>query len=156
MTDYAIAGPSTISPEIFREALVHRDSPVQNISGEAYAICVEWQINPACALGFFVNESNAGTAGAAVQTKNWGNLRAGPGAMRDEGGFAGYASFLVSLNYWSRLLRGPLYEGSGLTTVSAVTPRYAPSGDANDPTHYAEVVNGLVAEWETLSQGSAG
>lgn len=150
MTDYRIASAPTILPGIFRNALAHRNSPVMWLADEAFNLCTEWGVNPAVALGFFVHESNAGTQGAAVATRNWGNLRAGPGEIDQTSGFARYASWLVGLNDFCKLLRGPLYEGAGLLTVSQVTPRYAPSADANDPTAYASAVNALCATWESL------
>ena len=155
MTDHAIAGPATISPGIFQSALLHRKSPATDSAAVLYRIALAWGVNPAVALGFFVNESSAGTAGTAVKTRNWGNLRMGPGELGQAGGFATYADWTVSLNDWCKLLRGPLYEGAGLLTVSQVTPKYAPSDDANDPVRYAAVVNFLVQEWATLSGGEA-
>lgn len=156
MSDHPITAPSTIKLDLFLAVLEHRNSPVFMLGTEAYAICERWDVDPAVALAFFVHESGAGTQGAAVQTRNWGNLRIGPGELDGAGiklyaGFASYASWLVGLNDWCKLLRGPLYEGSGLTTVSKVTPRYAPSADANDPQAYAEAVNAMVEEWKALS-----
>jgi flagellum-specific peptidoglycan hydrolase FlgJ len=156
MTDYAIAGPATISLQIFTAALAHRQSPVAPLADEAYCISERWGVNPAVALGFFVNESSAGTVGIATSTRNWGNLRDGPGATHIYQGFAWYVSFLVSLNDWCKLLRGPLYEGAGHKTVSQVTPVYAPGSDNNDPIRYAAVVNFLCSEWESMSQPKGG
>lgn len=152
MKDYTIAGKPTITPNVLRLALEHRHSPVQPEYLEIVQICLRWGVNPAVALGFFVNESSAGTAGAAVATLNWGNLREGPGQIKEQGGFGYYASFLVSLNDWCKLLLGPLYAGAGLLTVSQVTPKYAPGSDNNDPIRYAAVVNFLCTEWEAMSQ----
>lgn len=151
MKDYSIAGIPRISNQMFLAALEHRNSPVTKFAREAYAILHAWGCDPAVGLGFFVHESGAGRAGAAVEHLNWGNLRSGPGMLRQVDGFALYASWLVSLNDWCALLRGPLYEGAGLLTVSEVTERYAPSADGNDPHGYAYAVNLMCAEWERLS-----
>lgn len=114
-------------------------------------MCLAWEVDPAVALAFFVVESRTGTAGRARTSLNWGNLRAGSGALRVRDGFAEYASWVVSLNDFCKLLRGPLYEGAGLRTVRQVTPRYAPRADGNDPQAYADAVCQLVALWERLS-----
>lgn len=147
MADHPIAGPPTITRETFTEALDHRHSPARPEADLLWETCLCWGVNPAVALGFFVHESSAGTAGIAVQTRNWGNLRAGYGAYKQASGFAWYSCWVVGLNDWCALLRGDLYERAGLGTVSQVTPRYAPSADANDPVEYAEAVNALVDSW---------
>ena len=156
MRDYPIVGPPTINRRLFRQALENRDSPVTPLADEAYNICLAWGVNPAVALAFFVHESNAGTRGAAVRTRNWGNLRRGPGQLRVahtgvSGAFGVYASWLVSLNDFCKLLTGPLYAGAGLRTVSAVTPKYAPAADRNNPTTYAAAVNEMIARWEQMT-----
>ncbi|MDR7534689.1 MAG: glucosaminidase domain-containing protein [Armatimonadota bacterium] len=157
MRDYPIQGSPTISRRLFRQALENRDSPAAPLADEAYNICVAWGVNPAVALAFFIHESNAGTKGAAVRTKNWGNLRRGPGQLREahtgvSGAFGVYASWLVSLNDFCKLLTGPLYAKQGLTTVSKVTPKYAPAADRNNPAVYAAVVNQMISQWELLTK----
>ena len=158
--DYTIVGPSTISLRVFRDALLHHSSPAivdlenthitLDLADELYDVAVAWGVNPAVALAFFVHESSMGTEGYAKQTKNWGNLRAGPAEMKNDGRFAYYSSWLVGLDDFCRLLTGPLYVKGGLDTVSKVTPRYAPSADANDPAQYAKAVNEQVAIWEAM------
>ena len=148
---YKIAGPPTIAKEIFRRALANRRSPALPLSDEAYDVCVGWGVNPAVALAFFVHESQAGTTGYARATKNWGNLRQGPGQRFNDGKFAYYVSWLVGLNDFCKLLRGSLYEGSGLRSVSQVLPRYAPTADNNNPQGYARAVNQMCEIWERLS-----
>lgn len=146
--DYAIMGPSTIKPQIFDAALAHRNSPAADIGPELYDIFIRWGVNPSVALGFFMHESNLGTAGIAKDSLNWGNLRAGPAAMTYHQGFAFYSSFAVSADDWARLMVGSgLYVKAGLVTVSMVTPRYAPTADNNNPRQYADAVNAQVAIW---------
>lgn len=149
--DYKLVSASTISKDVFQRALNNRKSPVRALSDEAYDVCVGWGVNPAVALGFFVHESGAGTKGYAVVTKNWGNLRAGPGQRFNDGAFAYYVSWLVGLNDFCKLLRGPLYEGAGLKSVAKITPRYAPTAANNNPQGYAAAVNQMVETWERLS-----
>ena len=160
VADQPIVGPSTISLNVFRQALIHYNSPAvvdmenthisTDLADELYDVAIAWGVNPAVALAFFVHESGAGTQGYARQTKNWGNLRSGPAELKNDGAFAVYSSWLVALDDFCRLLVGPLYVKGGLTTVSQVTPRYAPSADANDPAAYAAAVNAQVAVWEAM------
>jgi flagellum-specific peptidoglycan hydrolase FlgJ len=149
--DYLIASKPTISEAVFTLALQHRQSPVSGMAEEAHDVCVQWGMNPAIALAFFIHESGAGTQGIARLTQNWGNLREGKRAHHHASGFAWYSNFLSSLDDFCDLLLGPLYAGSGLLHVSEVTPRYAPSSDQNDPAAYAVAVNQMVATWQTLS-----
>lgn len=156
MKEYLIASAPTISLDVFQRALEYRRSPVAPQAAEAYAICVERGVNPAVALGFFVHESNCGTAGRAVETHNWGNLRMGrgPRAVRNADGFAWYTDWLDGLRDFCERLRGPVYEGAGLLTVSQVVPKYAPPEDHNKPDIYIEAVNRLCAVWERMSGGA--
>lgn len=148
--DYEIQSEPTMSVGDFQSALIHRMSPVAKYALESWDICVRHGINPAVALATFIHESNAGNQGIATETLNWGNLRSGPGEYKNENGFAYYASFLISLNDYCLLMKGSLYAGSGLKTVSQITPRYAPSADNNDPSGYAYAVNSMCQQWETM------
>ena len=163
MADYTAKSSPRISRAIFRQALVNRSSPAgeiymsecehpQEMADELYNICVAWEVDPAIALAFFVHESTAGTRGYARKTKNWGNVRLPiHGALRDDGSFAYYSSWAVSLNAFCKLLRSRIYEGAGLKTVGQIIPRYAPAADNNVPALYIAAVNNMVATWERLS-----
>jgi hypothetical protein len=159
--DYPIMGLPTITVKVFRDALAHRNSPAidgnnAGIANILYDVCIAWNVNPAVALAFFLHESNMGREGYATKTKNWGNLRSGKAELKNDGQFAYYSSWVVGLDDWCRLITGDLYVGAGLTTVSKVTPRYAPSADSNDPTQYADAVNAQVAAWEQVSNEASG
>lgn len=156
MADYAIRSTPTITRAIFAQALANRHSPAAPLADAAYGVCEQWAVNPAVALAFFVHESGAGTKGVAARSRNWGNLRKGRRAKSHSEGFAYYTNWLSSLDDFCGLLRGPLYEGAGLKTVSKVTPRYAPSADGNNPVAYAANVNELVAAWAKLSDVEGG
>ncbi len=152
MSDHRIAGHPSISPAQFRKVLADYRSPALPISDECYMTCTHWGLDAAVALAFFLHESSAGTQGAARKTLNWGNLRSGPGQMDNDGQFAYYASWVVGLNDWCKLLRGSLYEGADLKTVSQVIPRYAPRSE-NDVAAYVSAVNGMVDQWMVPTKG---
>jgi|SRR5579864_1098317 len=160
--DYALVGPATISREIFFEALVHRASPAvvdlttkkinEQRSDALYSIILAYGMDPNVALSQFLHESGMGTAGEAVRTKNWGNLREGPLAGGTINGFAVYKSWYDSLDdYCWTLTEGGLYYPA-IKTVSQMTPKFAPSSDSNDPIAYAKAVNQQCAIWEALTE----
>jgi len=108
-------------------------------------------IDPAFALAIFWNESNFGRAGTASSTRSLGNLRCIPDAACWNG-YAAFSSWQDGYTAFYKLISGPLYAGSGLTTPEAIIPKYAPSGDGNSPSHYISVVESAVSLWR---QGKA-
>lgn len=145
-----------ISIEQFRRVLSKYQSPATSVSEELYKVAVEEGIDPAVALAFFVHESSAGTKGltATNDLRNWGNVRtpevAGAGVVIQipgRGGFVMYRTWQDGLRDWCKRIKGPKYAGAGLLTVEAITPKYAPSSDANNPARYAQAVREMVASW---------
>lgn len=148
-----IVSPPRITDDVFVDVLQRAQSPAAEGAATLYAVCVSYGVDPAVALAFFAHESSYGRQGKAVQTRNWGNLRAGPRAYQiapvggSGGPFAWYRSWRESLEDFCVLLRGPAYEGAGRTTVATVVPRYAPSSDGNRPAAYIKAVETLVVAW---------
>jgi len=139
-----------ITEATFTRVLEGARSPAAAEAAACYAACVAAGCDPAVALAFFGHESTYGTAGLAVRTKNWGNLRRGRrGVVRPTatGPFAFYATWTDSLRDWCDLLAGPVYAGDGLHTVGQILPRYAPSSDGNAPARYAQAVCDSVNRW---------
>lgn len=155
-----IQAPPRISPAVFAEVLTRAGSPAapENTGGALYQIPLAHGLDPAVALAFFQHESTYGTAGLAVQTRNWGNLRRSPtgrGQVREipgRGPFAHYRTWADSLHDWCALMRGPLYLGAGRATVAQIVPVYAPSSDGNRPAAYVAAVERSVAAWEIVSR----
>jgi hypothetical protein len=145
-----IQAPASISPATFRAILLAADSPAAPEAFVCYEVIRARGIDPGVALAFFAHESSYGTAGAATQTRNWGNLRRGRRAYRvaavpgSSGSFAWYRSWATGAEDWADLLLGPIYIGAGRTTVETVLPVYAPSSDDNDPAGYAATVRALL------------
>ena len=48
---------------------------------------------------------------------------------------------------WFELISSLYIKQWHLTTVPAILQRYAPSGDGNNPSHYAQVVESGVSLW---------
>ncbi len=159
--DYYVRDQATISRPRFAEALAAAPrSPVADSAGQLYDCCVQYGVNPAVALAFFVKESNRGTAGVAVQTLSWGNQRR---AWRPEraigtlttqwGPFARYVSWLDSLADWCELLLSDVYQGEGRTTVRSVLPKYAPTSENNTALYIQQTLD-RITRWKDSAPAS--
>jgi hypothetical protein len=136
-----------ITPVRFARALHDAHSPAINAT-TLYLICVNAGIDPAVALAFFQHESSYGTDGAAVHTRNWGNMRRGEGRQaKESGGWAWYITWEASLTDWCAYIKRRYVE-RGLTTVEQAIPIYAPSSDHNKPDRYIAAVRASVAQWQ--------
>jgi hypothetical protein len=145
---FDVRGRPTVSVGLINRVLAEYGSPMAGEGEQLYQLGVKYGIDPAYCLAFFINESDAGTRGEAVLTHNLGNIRAVPGAASLDG-FRYYATWPEGAEDWYRLI-GHTYVGQwGLTTVSAIIPVYAPSGDSNDPAAYINNVEQMVSTWRT-------
>jgi len=139
------SAPSVDVPTIER-ILRSYGSPAVDAAEAMYTLGVQYGIDPAFCLAFFIHESTAGTAGVARVTKSVGNIRTTPG-YRDYQGYRHYDSWEQGIDDWYQLI-SDLYIGEwGLTTVDAIVPVYAPSSDGNNPTGYIATVKKLVDGW---------
>jgi len=126
--------------------LQHYNSPAAGSAGTMYQLGLQYGIDPAYCLAFFIHESTAGTKGVARVTKSIGNIRTTAG-YRDYQGYRQYASWDEGIEDWYRLIRD-LYIGEwNLTTVDQIVPVYAPAGDGNDPAGYITAIKQLVTDW---------
>jgi hypothetical protein len=141
-----VVGGPTISAQFVDQMLCKYGSPACGTGQELYNDGVNAGIDPAFGLAIFWNESNFGKSGVASSSHSLGNLRCIPDAAC-VGGYAAFSSWQDGYSAFYKLISGPLYVGSGLNTPEAILPRYAPSGDHNDPSHYASVVNAAMGLW---------
>jgi len=162
-TDLTFLSAPRISLAQFQRVLEAYNSPARGLASLLYGILVNYGIDPAIALAFFVHESNCGTRGAAKQTLNWGNLRRSQGrAYKVEDGWAWYRSWDASLFDWCELVLVYVHQGAGskkgtpLPTVRAALAVYAPGDDDNDPLGYANTVMRLVAHWQVQDPEAVG
>lgn len=149
--DLRVEGPSTITAEKIDEVLAGYNSPAQGIGKELIAMGEKYNINAAVALAFFIQESSAGTKGAAVRNNSWGNIK-GTGPAGSDGTFRTYHNFTEGAEDWFRLIRdkylsSPAEGGFGAQTLSQIISKYAPSSDNNDEGGYVSRVNGMVHGW---------
>ncbi len=141
----------SLTPEMMDKILAHYGSPAQGSGRVFYDLGVQYGIDPAYALAFFVHESSAGTnpgwAGIKSDgstTYNIGNIIC-TGTTRCYGRFRDYNSWGEGIEDWYRLIRDE-YIHEGRTTVATIIPKYAPSFE-NDVDGYVTTVNSLVADW---------
>jgi hypothetical protein len=136
----------SVDAAAIRQVLQKYNSPAIGAADAMYNLGVEYGIDPAFCLAFFVNESTAGTAGVARTTKSVGNIRTTAG-YADYQGYRKYDSWEQGIEDWYRLIRD-LYIGQwNLTTVDQIIPVYAPTFDNNNPDHYVSTVKKLVSTW---------
>ncbi|HVC78888.1 MAG TPA: glucosaminidase domain-containing protein [Chloroflexota bacterium] len=147
--DTMVGGP-TISPARINAVLAAYGSPMSGDGQAIYNLGVQYGIDPAYCLAFFVHESGAGTQGEAVLTHNLGNIRAIAG-LPSLDGYRYFDTWLDGAKAWYELISGLYIKQWKLATVSQIIPVYAPSGDSNDPTAYIDGVNQLVAGWRAQS-----
>jgi hypothetical protein len=111
-----------------------------------YDLGVQYGIDPAFAVAFFVVESAAGTRGVARTTHSLGNIRCTPG-YTCQAGYRVYSTWEAGARDWFALIRTLYLDTWDLRSPAAVLPHYAPPGDGNDPAAYAAGVIQLVDGW---------
>lgn len=136
----------SVNAATIRQVLQSYNSPAAGSAETMYRLGIQYGIDPAFCLAFFIHESTAGTKGVARVTRSVGNIRTTPG-YADYQGFRKYASWDEGIEDWYRLIRD-LYIGEwNLTTVEQIVPVYAPSSDGNDVDGYVATVKQLVSGW---------
>jgi hypothetical protein len=146
----SVVGSPTISAQFIDQVLCKYGSPACGTGQSLYTDGQAFNIDAAFALAVFWNESNFGRAGMAHATRSLGNLRCIQSAACWDG-YAAFPSWADGYQAFYRLIAGPLYAGSGLTTPEAIIPRYAPTGDGNNPAHYISVVESAMSLWRKES-----
>ncbi|HWE63239.1 MAG TPA: hypothetical protein VHB98_16105 [Chloroflexota bacterium] len=150
--NYGVRGTPTISVALINQVLAAYGSPLAGQGQALYDLGIEYGIDPAYCLAFFVQESDAGTRGEAVLTHSVGNLRPESGAPSLDG-YRYYDTWLEGAEDWYRLISNVYVEQWGLSTVDAIIPVYAPGGDNNDVASYITTVEQLVSAWRAQSAG---
>lgn len=136
----------SIDAATIKRVLQGYNSPAVGAADTMYKLGLEYGIDPAFCLAFFINESTAGTAGVARTTKSVGNIRTTAG-YQDYQGYRKYASWEEGIEDWYQLIRDLYIAEWELTTVDTIIPVYAPSSDGNNPDHYIATVKKLVTGW---------
>ena len=143
---YRVDTAPTITVQRIEAVLQEYHSPAVGSGKAFYDLGVQYGINPAVALAFFIHESQAGTQGVARVSKSIGNIRVTPG-YRDYNGYRAYDTWEAGIADYYALIRGLYIDEWGLRTVAAILPRYAPPSDNNDTGAYATHVQDLIDSW---------
>ena len=143
---YQVDSAPTITVERIEAVLREFNSPAAGTGQAFYDLGVQYGINPAVALAFFIHESACGTKGVARFTKSIGNIRVTPG-YRDYEGYRAYDTWEQGIEDYYKLIRELYIDGWGLRTVAQILPRYAPPADNNDTDAYIRNVERLMDSW---------
>jgi hypothetical protein len=143
--------------DFINQVLTAYHSPAAGKGQALYDGGVQYGIDPAFALAFFMHESSFGTAGMARTTLALGNERcltdrpcvntSGTTCQDGQSCYAQFYSWEDGFDHWYQLIAGPIYKGSGLTTVGTIIPRYAPTADNNDEQAYIASVEHEIDTW---------
>jgi len=150
---YSLYGNPSITGAFIDKVLDHYGSPAAGEGQVLYDLGVKYKVDPVFPLGFFMKESTFGTAGIARYTLSLSNMRCVPSyvCFHDpvNGNYAAFPDWQTGFEAWYILLTGPVYKGSGLTTIDQITQRYAPAQDHNDPSSYACFVKYAADTWRS-------
>lgn len=150
--DYHLRAAPSLSAEQIDRILASYGSPATGTGAIWYQLGVEYQIDPAFAVAFFIMESSAGTAKGwagnkpdGSTTHNIGNIICA-GYPTCYGRFRDYPSWEAGIRDWYRLIDVEYLNGRGHRTVADIIPVYAPAVE-NDVNGYVSVVQRLVDQW---------
>ena len=150
--DLALQCPPSLRPAQIDVILASYGSPATGTGTLWHNLGVQYGIDPAWALAFFIHESRAGTnpawAGRKLDghtTHNVGNIICTSG-HDCYGRFRDYDSWEAGIHDWYRLIAVEYIQGRGHRTVADVIPVYAPAIE-NNVQGYIDAVARLVATW---------
>lgn len=147
---YSVLGKPSITVDFINQVLASYNSPAAGKGQALYDMGVQYGIDPAFALAFFLHESTLGTQGEARTTMSLGNLRCIPDhpcVDKDRGGYAQMANWEDGFNTWYQLIRNYYIAQRGLDTVDSIIPVYAPTADHNDEQGYINALKHYISTW---------
>ncbi|GIV90789.1 MAG: hypothetical protein KatS3mg055_3307 [Chloroflexus sp.] len=152
--DHRLRSAPSLTPAQIDEILRSYGSPATGTGEIWYRLGLEYNIDPAYAVAFFIHESGAGTNPNWVgmkpdgsTTHNVGNIICA-GYPTCYGRFRDYPDWETGIADWYRLIDVEYLRWRGLQTVADIIPIYAPSFE-NDVQGYIQVVTGLVDRWRS-------
>jgi hypothetical protein len=152
--DMTIKRANSLSATQIDSILATYGSPAVGMGQAFYDEGKKRGIDDAYAVAFFIHESGAGTAGAAVDNKSTGNIVCAGWHSCPDGRFRRYASWEEGIVDWYRLIDVEYVQDRGITDINAVIPIYAPSFE-NDVQGYQNVVAQTVAGWRRANATAA-
>ncbi len=150
--DLNIKGPPSCNVEQIQNFLDRIGSPAakeQGFSQALYDACTQRGIDPAVAVGFFLQESTCGRYGRAHENHSFGNIKGvSPESHQTDGTFRRYESWAEGARDWARLIDESYVQKRGLQTMSQVISVYAPGSDGNNERGYVATVKGVVENFK--------
>jgi hypothetical protein len=143
---YKVVGQPTITVQFINSVLQYYNSPASGKGQALYDDGVQYGINPAYALAFFLEESDFGTQGVATVTHALGNIRANAGEPQYKG-YRAYKTWEEGFADWYKLIATKYVGEWHLTTVDQIVPVYAPSSDHNDEGQYIRAIKIAIERW---------
>lgn len=157
--DLNIKGPPSCTVDQIQEFLTKMGSPAakeEGFSQALYDACTNRGIDPAVAVGFFLQESTCGKYGRANGNHSLGNIKGtSPESHQSDGTFRKYETWAEGARDWARLIDESYVQKRGLETMSQVIGVYAPSSDGNNERQYAATVKGVVENFKKQNGGTA-
>lgn len=157
--DLNIKGPPSANPEQIQTFLEKMGSPAAKEAGFSqalYTACTDRGIDPAVAVGFFLQESTLGRYGRAHDNRSIGNIKGtAPESGGTDGTFRRYDTWAEGARDWARLIDDRYVKDRGLTTMSQVIGVYAPSSDGNNESRYVATVKGVVENFKQQNNAIA-
>lgn len=148
----SLLGAPTISAQSIDAILAEYGSPAVGSGQAFYDLGLQYGIDPAYALAFFIHESSAGT------NPGWAGIKPGGGTTHNIGNiicagyptcynrFRDYPGWTEGIDDWYKLISVEYINGRGTHTVEQIIPIYAPSFENNVPA-YVQAVNDMVNQW---------
>src|SRR5579885_2609664 len=144
--NYTVVGKPSISADFINRVLDYYHSPASGKGQALYDDGLQFGIDPAYALAFFMHESTFGTRGVARITHSLGNIRATTGHPQYQG-YRFYQTWEEGFEDWYRLIANQYVDQWGLSTIDHIIPVYAPSSDNNDEALYIRSIKLAVNNW---------
>jgi hypothetical protein len=146
LTVYSVVGQPTIDVQFINSVLNYYHSPASGKGQALYDDGVKYDINPAYALAFFLEESTFGTKGIATVTHALGNIRADAGEPQYDG-YRLYDTWEEGFADWYQLIANKYVGAWHLSTVDQIIPVYAPSEDNNNEVQYIHTIKWAIERW---------
>lgn len=147
-SSYTLEGAPTISANFINTVLDYYHSPAAGKGQALYDDGVAYDIDPAYALAFFMQESTLGTEGVAKITHSLGNIRATQGYPQYDG-YRKYATWEDGFENWYKLISQQYINAWRLKTIDQIIPVYAPNSDNNNEQQYIAAVKSMVNSWRS-------
>jgi hypothetical protein len=144
----SVIGKPTVTVGLINQVLDAYSSPAAGKGQALFNLGVQYGIDPAFALAFFLHESSFGKNGWGAANHSLGNIRCSTGYACG-GGYRAYATWEEGFHDWYELIRNLYIAQWGCTTVEEIIPHYAPAADQNDEQGYVTAVEEAVATWRS-------